>query len=90
MWTSFQLLCCLQLRTLLLPSWTRPIRFEFQCEEGADELKFIHNIPTGLVNPEALAARHDFGFRCHLAVKGSGFPEYGCHGTGFFGCARHG
>jgi len=36
---------------------TRPVRFEFQCEEGADELKFIHNIPSGLVNPEALAVK---------------------------------
>ena len=44
---------CLQLRPLLLHVMdTRPIRFEFQCEEGADELKFIHNIPIGLVNPE--------------------------------------
>ena len=33
----------------------RPIRFEFQYEEGADKLKFIYNIPSGLINPEALA-----------------------------------
>jgi hypothetical protein len=38
---------------------TRPIRFEFHCEEGVDELKFIHNIPSSLVNPEALTAQRD-------------------------------
>src|SRR5207247_11089553 len=41
---------------------TRPIRFEFQCEEGGDELKFIHNIPSSLVNPEVLAAQRDSGY----------------------------
>jgi len=33
--------------------------FQFKCEKGANELKFIHNIPIGLVNPEALAAQRD-------------------------------
>jgi len=31
----------------------------FQCGEGGKELKFIHNIPSGLVNPEALATRRN-------------------------------
>jgi hypothetical protein len=38
---------------------TRPIRFEFQCEKEADELKFIHNIPSRLVNPNALVVERD-------------------------------
>jgi len=35
---------------LLRVMGTRPILFEFQCDEGAEELKFIHNIPSSLVN----------------------------------------
>ncbi|KAK3364012.1 hypothetical protein B0T25DRAFT_528970 [Lasiosphaeria hispida] len=55
---------------------TRPIRFEFQREEGADGLKFIHNIPVGLVNPEALAAQmirpilKEHEAACRAASKG--------------------
>jgi len=32
---------------------TRPIRFEFQYMEGVDKPKFIHNIPSSLVNPKS-------------------------------------
>jgi len=39
----------------------RPVRIEFYCGEEAEELKFISNILSGLVNPEALAIRRDSG-----------------------------
>jgi len=42
---------------------TRLVRFEFHCEEGPDELKFIHNFPSGLTNPEALAVQRDDRYR---------------------------
>ena len=47
---------------------TRPIRFEFQCEEGTEELKFIHHIPSNLVNASALATQHDAGYRSQFLI----------------------
>jgi hypothetical protein len=45
---------------------TRPIPFELQCEEGAHELKFIHNIPSRLVNPKAPDAQRNGRYGCLL------------------------
>lgn len=47
---------------------TRPVRFEFHLRGGAEELKFIHNIPSSLVNGQPQAAQTDAQYISRFAT----------------------
>src|SRR5438105_2600196 len=41
---------------------TLPARFEFLCENAPEKLKYIHNIPRRLINPDSQATQQDAGY----------------------------
>src|SRR5947207_14361900 len=38
---------------------TRPVRFEFHCENASEKLKYVHHIPRSLVTAAAQTAQND-------------------------------